>query len=250
MDARVVADADYDDPDWEDRDEADRYDYDPDSNRDSNRDDGFGVGVAVGIAVGVGVGVQDVIVAAVFVVAPIAALSAADNPYSLYPSLYVSFTIRIGIVRRAVASNWRRHPRRTRRTHRHIAAVVVVTAVLVVIVTAVFVVVLDYRPDRIETALYSDDDVSSLGIGVGVGVGVGNAAHVRRGRCGCCCRSYCNRVPKQDPRVKQMQSKYGRLSCVRTCEANAKQIRPSVMRAHAQTNLHIHQIATSGSHKY
>ena len=32
----------------------------------------------------------------------------------------------------------------------------------------------------------------------------------------CSCRSYCNRVPKQDPCVKQMRSKYDSLSCVRT----------------------------------
>ena len=167
MDSRIVADADYNNPASEDRDEADRDNYDPDSDPDDDRDDGFGVAAAVAVVVGIAirVRVRVAVVAAVFVVVPIVVLSAADDTYSLYPSLYISFAIGIGIVRRAVTSNRRR---RIRRTCRH--------------VTAVFVVVLDYRPNRMETALYSDDDVSSLEIGVNVDVGVGNAACVRRGR--------------------------------------------------------------------
>ena len=188
MDAHVVADADYNYPASEDRDEANRDDYNPDSNPDDDRDDGFGVSVGVRIVVriavgiAVGVGVQVAVVAAVFVVFLIFVLSAADNPYSLYPSLYVSFAIGIGIVGRSVVSDQRCCPRRTRR---QFAAVVFVTAVFVVAVAAVFVVVLDYHPDRIETGLYSDDDVSSLGISVCVDVGIGNAARVRLGRRPC-----------------------------------------------------------------
>ena len=50
---------------------------------------------------------------------------------------------------------------------------------------AVFVVVLNYRSNRIKTALYSDDNVSSLGIGIGVNVGVGNATRIHLGRHPC-----------------------------------------------------------------
>ena len=124
MDPHVVADMDCNNPASEDRDEADRNNYNPDSDPGDNCDDGFGVAVAVAVAIGIGiritvrVGVQVAVVVAVFVVVPIAVLSADNNPYSLYPSLYVSFVIGIGIFGRAAASDRRCHLRRTRRTHR------------------------------------------------------------------------------------------------------------------------------------
>ena len=115
MDVRVVTDADYKNLASEDRDEAARDNYDPDSDTNDDRDDGFGVAVSVAVAVSVvvavavgiavGVGVRVAVVVAVFAVVQIAVLSAANDPYSLYPSLYVSFAMGIVILGRAVASD-------------------------------------------------------------------------------------------------------------------------------------------------
>ena len=109
MDVRVVAEDNYDDPIPEDRDEADRDEYNLDSDPNDDRDNGvdvaIGVSVRVAVRIAAGVGFQVAIIVTVFVVVPIVVLSVANDPYSIYPSLYISFAIGIGIVGRAVASD-------------------------------------------------------------------------------------------------------------------------------------------------